>query len=500
MNFKTIAASLYALLALSVWASAADKYVPKPIPVKSDIEITALYYPGTEQMAEWYMVEQTLPQRKPLLGWYDEGSPEVIDWQIKWSVEHGISAYFVDWYWNMGEQRLDHWVKGFYKAKYRSYLKWAMMWANHNQPGAHSTQDFRNVVKFWLDNYFRTPEYYTIEGKPVVMIYQSDNIDRDMIAEAAMQGKTLKKGEGLKYAIDFCDKLVKEAGLKGIYFMDVYNHGEYKKEKFEELQAAGIRESCIYGFHHTAYRNHPNRAKLDRWNISFDIVLDTIEPYWQKRLDVYPNMPFMPHIPTGWNSIPRTFDKSFVIYDRTPEKFAKVCKMARDFCVKNGIKRVVLGPVNEWQEGSYIEPNEEYGFGMFDALRDAFCTKPAGGWPPNVTPKELGLGPYEFPPMPFYAKTKWTFDNSTEGWYRNPYGSPTVVARNGKLTFFRTQPKQAAIRTCITPFDAAKFKSFHVRMKLVLNAQTQPTGKECAKLYWGSKDSPVFDAKFVVNE
>ena len=98
-------------------------YVPAPQPVKSAVEITALYYPGTEHMPEWDMVAQTRPEIKPLLGWYDEGSPEVIDWQIKWAVEHGISSFCVDWYWNKGYRRLGHWVEGYYKARYRKYLK-----------------------------------------------------------------------------------------------------------------------------------------------------------------------------------------------------------------------------------------------------------------------------------------------------------------------------------------------------------------------------------------
>ena len=53
-------------------------YVPEPQPVKSAVEITAIYYPGTEHMAEWDIIAQTCPERKPLLGWYDEGNPEVI--------------------------------------------------------------------------------------------------------------------------------------------------------------------------------------------------------------------------------------------------------------------------------------------------------------------------------------------------------------------------------------------------------------------------------------
>ena len=50
-------------------------YVPEPQPLKSAIEVHAFYYPGTEQMAEWDQVEQTLPHIKPLrTSWdFDDG-------------------------------------------------------------------------------------------------------------------------------------------------------------------------------------------------------------------------------------------------------------------------------------------------------------------------------------------------------------------------------------------------------------------------------------------
>ena len=132
-------------------------YVPEPKPVKSEYEIGALYFPGWYQGHSWSRVWDRCPVRRPLLGWYNESSPEVIDWQIKWSVENGIQYYLVDWYWNKGSRHLEHWVKGFQQAKYRSYLKWAMMWANHNGPGSHSLEDQANVTQYWIDNYFKYP-------------------------------------------------------------------------------------------------------------------------------------------------------------------------------------------------------------------------------------------------------------------------------------------------------------------------------------------------------
>jgi len=60
---------------------------------------------------------------------------------------------------------------------------------------------------------------------------------------------------------------------------------------------------------------------------------------------------------------------------------------------------VILGPVNEWGEGSYIEPCTEFGFEMMEAVRSAFATEPSNNWPVNIAPSDVGLGPYDFPPQ-----------------------------------------------------------------------------------------------------
>ena len=64
------------------------------------------------------------------------------------------------------------------------------------------------------------------------------------------------------------------------------------------------------------------------------------------------------------------------------------------------MKRVCLAPLNEWGEGSYAEPNGEYGFGMFEAVRDTFCEKPAEGWPVNCAPEDVGLKCPQIAPRP----------------------------------------------------------------------------------------------------
>lgn len=475
-------------------------YVPEPKPVRGEIEVNAFYYPGTEWMPEWDMVRQTLPKIKPILGWYDESNPEVIDWQIKWAVENGISALYVDWYWNRGVQRLDHWIKAFYKAKYRSYLKWCVMWANHNQPGAHSTEDMTRVTEFWLKNYFKTPEYYCQDGRPVVQIWSWRNLDNDFIEEARKNGETLQQGEGVKRALELSRKLVRAAGLKGIWFVAM-THGDNRDCAL--LKNAGFDETGTYGYQgYSLFKDLSPEQKKDvqkKYKIEhtpYHYALETIPKVWNARFQADPNLPYMLFLPSGYDDRPRCFDHSTITVGRTPELFREICQKAKDFCKKNGIKRVVVGPLNEWQEGSILEPNEDYGFGYYHALRDTFCEKPVQGWPKDLTPKDCGLGPYDYPPMYIPARTKWTFDKDNEGWYRMPYGAPQIRTVDGKLTLIRMNPRHVAIRVRTQPFKASDFSKLVIRIKI--NCE-KTDGKELAKIQWARTDSPIFDKDLNIN-
>lgn len=363
-------------------------YVPEPEPVKSNYEIGALYFPGWYHGHSWSRVWNRCPDRRPLLGWYNESSPEVIDWQIKWSVENGIQFYLVDWYWNKGNRSLEHWVKGFQQAKYRSYLKWAMMWANHNGPGSHSVEDQADVTRYWIDNYFKTPEYYCIDGRPVVMIWSAAGMDNDVIAIEKKKGNELRKGEGVKKLLDLSQQMAKEAGLKGIYFVAMkWPEASTNAADIQWLADAGFEMTSIYHF-----MDDGGKA-VTRRKFNFDLVVEASKPFWEQRHQTG-ILPFLPNLSTGWDD--RPWNDHCWIAERTPAKFGEICRQFKEFSKETGIKRAVLAPVNEWGEGSYAEPCREFGFGMYEAVRDNLCEKPASGWPLNYGPKDVGLGPYEY--------------------------------------------------------------------------------------------------------
>ena len=483
---------------------AAQAYVPEPRPVRSAVEITALYYPGTEQMSEWDVVAGTCPERKPLLGWYDEGNPEVIDWQIKWAVEHGISSFCVDWYWNRGFRRLEHWVKGFYRARYRKYLKWYMMYANHNQPGAHSTADQVAVTKYWLENYFRTPEYYTIDGKPVVCIWDSSRIDADFIAEAAAKGEKLASGEGVKRAFAISERMVREAGLPGIHWQLMWRDVTYSEKRAQSAREQGFRSAISYGLVYEVPKLAPEAMRKGDtvMRFSYDAVKVAAEKVWRE-MSLPKTLPDWVALPTGWDARPRSFSGARVIRDRTPAAFADVCRAARRFCETNGLKHVIVHPINEWQEGSYIEPNGEYGFGMYEAIRDAFCERPAEGWPKPVRPADVGLGPYDYPPLFRSPVPRWEFADSTEGWYRQPYGGGELEAKDGCLCFWiNWRERNYNIRQRVVPFAASKYRTFRVRMRLTPNATAGLGGVKVPdmRLKWGTAERPIIGPGLVVDK
>ena len=459
-------------------------YVPIPKPMKSDYEIGALYFPGWSRMHAWERIYSTLPERKPVLGWYDEGNSEVVDWQIKWSVENGIQYYLVDWYWNKGRQQLDHWVKAFQKARYKSMFKWAMMWANHNGPGSHSEEDQRNVTKFWIENYFNTPEYYTIDGRPVVMIWSPERMDADVRNIERQKGNELKKGEGVKKLLDLSQSMAKAAGFKGICFVAMkWPEASTKAEDIQWLADGGFKmTSCYRLMDHGGKAKHPLRYP-------FELVVEASLPHWEG-LHETGILPFLPNLSTGWDSRPWHGDKQTIIEDRTVAGFKRICEDFKKFSTKTGIKLALIGPTNEWGEGSYVEPNAEYGFGMFEAVRDTFCKKPTEGWPINFGPEDIGLGPYDLPPLEKTIRTSWDFADGAQGWSAL-MGIADFKAEDGRL-LFKTVHHDPAITTLLEKLKADNWSRLIVRLKA--KAANGSETSDAAQIFWSTTTSPVSEA------
>ncbi len=448
------------------------EYVPEPRPVRSEYEIGAYYFPGWATRARWEPVRRNAPQRKPVLGWYDEGNPEVADWQIKWAVEHGISFFMVDWYWNAGSTHLMHWLEHAYmNARYRSYLKFCLMWANHNPPGSHSEDDQRAVTRYWLEHYFGMDEYYTIDGKPVVIIWSPGRMRQDM-----------GSSEGVRRLLEISQQMAREAGYPGICFVAM---------KFPEASTdpALIGGFANEGFEMTTiyhYIGHGGAAEDPR-HYPFELVAESTLPFLRARREAN-IIPFFPAISTGWDSRPWHGDRATVVHGRTVPLFRRICEDVRTFADESGLRRIAVGPLNEWGEGSYIEPNREFGFGMYDALRETFCDEPPGGWPPNIAPQDVGLGPYDLPEPE--ARSVWDFADGPQGW--SPLMGVSNLRAEGGALQFETTSADPAITCALPDVRAADVAEVHIRMSLDGDG-----GTERAQLFWSTSTQEVSEGTSV---
>ncbi|NOY80472.1 MAG: DUF5010 domain-containing protein [Kiritimatiellaeota bacterium] len=444
------------------------RYVPEPRPVVSDYEIGAYYFPGWSSAVRWDPILRRAPERKPVLGWYDEANPECVDWQIKWAVENGIGFFMVDWYWNAGSRHLEHWVKAFEKARYRRFLKWCVMWANHNRRGSHSEEDQRAVTRYWLAHCFNMPEYYRIDGKPVVIIWSVANMDRDMAGKG-----------GAARLLEISQEEARKAGLDGIYFIAMkWPEATVDAGLLQRLKDDGFSMTTIYH-----YMGHGGKAQ-DPGAYPFDLVARASYPFWRERLEA-DILPFMPAISTGWDSRPWHGDRARVVYGRTVPLFRRICEDAKRFADETGIKRLALGPLNEWGEGSYIEPCKEFGFGMYEAIRDVFGKKPKGGWPVNLAPADVGLGPYDLEVESLKKRTVWDFSDGPQGW--GPLmGVTDFKAGKGEITC-TTVSRDPAIGTSVARVRARRYPYALIRLRLDKHAG-EPDG---AQLFWRASSAAI---------
>lgn len=451
-------------------AVARTGYVPEPQPVRGPFDVGVYYFPGWHTSERWQPL-QGFPERRPLLGWYREGDPEVADWQIKWAVEHGITYFVYDWYWSQGARHLEHGLHdAYFKARYHHLLKFCLLWANHNPPKTSSLADCRAVARYWIENYFRRPEHLTVDGKPVMIIFSPHRLSDDL------------GHDHVKEALDAMRAECRAAGLAGLHLVACIGNSSQAQRCAEE------------GYDAVTCYNWPGlgRTSEDKY-APFETLLPAYRKNWEQ-IRAEAAIPLAP-LPVcgGWDSRPWHGDGNLVRYGRTPELFKRHLQDAKEFLLQpasRGSKLLLVEAWNEWGEGSYIEPHREFGFGYLDAIREVFTSAPAPH--DDVTPADAGLGPYDLPP-PAPPKTAWDFAHGDTGWTRT-MGLAEVGVRNGALAA-RTINHDPAFFSPTLDAKAEKFSAVVVRMKMA-RADGKPFSEQ-AQLFWKTSRVPESEATSV---
>ncbi len=438
--------------ALPAGTPASASYVPAPKPAPTgDYTVGCYYFPGWHTYERWSVLNG-FPERKPLLGYYREGNPEVADWHVKWALEHGISFFAFDWYWSAGGRSLEHALHdGFLKSRYFSQMKFCLLWANHNPPKTSSMADMEAVTRYWIDNYFKRPEYLKLNGRPVVIIFSPARFTDDMGIE------------GTRKALERSRELCRQAGAGSAYFIAC-----------TYPQQAAIKVLEQEGYDALTGYNYPSAG--DRGNLVAPYA-DNITGYQEFWDSIYraSTVPYIPVTDPGWDSRPWHGHSARVRTGKHPDMFAKMLRNAKAFVDTPGRrlpqgKKIVLAEAwNEFGEGDFIEPTAEFGFGYLDAVRDVFSTAPREH--ADLVPSDVGLGPYQIEP----AKPSSAFEFNSAARAPTSQNMKDVAVRDGALvgTSLNNDP---AFYIDVGSLDASKLRCIELRLKV-------SAGKE-AQLFW----------------
>ena len=439
-------------------------YVPTPMPVRGPLEVGVYYFPGWRTAAPWQPI-RAFPERRPTLGWYREGDPEVADWHIKWAVEHGITFFIYDWYWVRGARQLEHALHdGFFSARYRHLLKFCLLWANHNPPGTSTPEDCLEVTRYWITNYFRRPEHMTIESKPLMVIFAPQRLAEDLGASHVRPTLDAMRSECVR------------AGLPGLYLAACVG------------DAAQARQAAAEGYDAvTAYTWPHLGVPSGEWRAPFASILEGYRRQWAHLADTA-GIPLLPPVCGGWDSRPWHGENNFIRSDRTPALFQEHLSDARRFVEAargrtNVRPTLILEAWNEWGEGAYIEPQAEHGFGYLDAIRAALTDSPAGHV--DVTPADIDRGPYDVA-TPDPGRTAWEFNQDDGGWA--PFMNLAHEALRDGCLVLQTTARDPALASPPLELRASAVRAIRFRARL-----TNPGGasaSDLGQIYWTTSRIP----------
>lgn len=354
-------------------------YVPAPAPVD-----TGRYQVGAIICPFWrdagYNSIRGYPDRKPALGYYDEGDAEPTDWEIKWAMDHGISFFVPCWYRdpaNVGSRPvvpLHHrWLEGgFANGRYGGQAKFAIMSVGKI---ANSKEDLvGNVFPYWLENYFRRTNYLVLDNQPVLFFFESP-LNHAAMAAALTEMRAACQREG--YA--------------GLYVLGSYNGftaaGPHTNNQW--MKEAGMDHSFAY--HLPTFMNI-----LSGQTPGASEVLAAHQTCWDAQAaGVVPNLVT---ISSGWDSEPWGSSDSTKKWRLHPTGYATLCQQAKatlDQRTGTGLEArlLLLDNWDEWGEGHFFGVTRQYAWDYLDAVRRVF----APGAPPHadLCPQDVGRGtPY----------------------------------------------------------------------------------------------------------
>jgi len=350
--------------------------VPAPQPVATDVLVGAIHCPlwEADRVDLWRGVLRH-PERLPALGLYAQEEPQVAEWEAKWAREHGISFFVYCWYRaGQGSPVRSRFSRGLhdglFKSRVAETMPFAILWENQAQ-GVGGVADDRdllgNLMPYWIETFFKRPNYLVIDGKPVLFVYETERFIRDLGGlEPAVR------------AVEAMRTACRAAGFSGLTLL-----GEYRgfvPATLDRMRDLGLDASFAYCWHLPGSPD-PDAAVAGQ--------LAAIRAVRDRGV-----LPQVVTVSQGWSG----WHDEGTVWSVPPDRFERLLREAKAIAADApqeslASRMILLDNWNEWSEGHFIAPCRQHGFGYLDAVREVFAREQADHV--DLLPEDVGLGPYD---------------------------------------------------------------------------------------------------------
>jgi hypothetical protein len=366
---------------------------PTTAAVRSNYTVAMWYFAAWEPEYTWdgwKQVAERSPWRIPLLydssdsamefngiRYYRSSNPRAIDWHVHWMREHTVNLMLWDWYPQtrsngefdptfFGNRALELGFLGKSTLggpppttnRFADKIEFATMWTNH-APGNRVSP---GLTEYLVDQFFRQPNYYNIDGKPLLPIWSA----KDLID--GVGGKPQAR-----QALDRLRAYARTRGFPGVY-VAIVNGVETR------AQAAELGVDGVMGYNYLNTGGFSSRQR----RVGSAVIEDRSEDFqtqtirgqrakWEELSREFGRDYLVATTPMqNWEPTLRPY--SFQIENQTPTAYGEMLRSAKALIEARRLRRFVsVEAFNEWLEGSYFEPSTQWGFGYLEALRDAFA-------------------------------------------------------------------------------------------------------------------------------
>ncbi len=317
---------------------------------------------------------KTAPDRMPILGAYDEGNPEVNDWEIKWLIDHGFDFQWVCTYPSYQMSYAKNAVasptkpdmvregnalyEGFMNAKYSEDFKFAICMENSFLGQGTALRDyFYDVVApYWIEYYFKDDRYLKIDGRPVMSVLVMDSFLNMFEGTDGLTGAA-----SIKAGVDKFRQMCIDAGVGNPYITDQPTQNGYSGKAYTYYSQCGIDGTAAYGYNQKMTLGQQKQVLEKGLAAGKTVGVETVPCLAPRRGDD----PWLNGTnETGFKSTEEELDHTL---EWVKDTFGSASQ------TKLSKQLVMLATWDEYGEGHCLCPSEGDGFKYLDCVRKVMC-------------------------------------------------------------------------------------------------------------------------------